>query len=113
MIEQLLDGGQFFFVRFEAVERRLVLSHNCNATSIIGSDNLKDTMMNVLKQLLRPIVSIVRFVMCTLGDAARPIASSDDPYSAEDVVGTATNIGVLNYRTERLDNGTDPYGWYN
>ena len=52
------------------------------------------------------------FVGVLLEATARPAPDSDKSRFVESEFGHSLDFGVLNYRTERLDNGTDPYGWY-
>ena len=55
----------------------------------------------VIGACISSAVSAVRF----LGDSAETSAASNE-------LETAIRGGVLNYRTGKLDDGTDPYGWY-
>ena len=50
----------------------------------------------------------VRFLSRTVGFFA---ACARTTY-ADDVLNSSIRGGVLNYRTGKLDDGTDPYGWY-
>ena len=68
--------------------------------------------INVIKILLRLVMSIARFVLHVCVRAASTLAASDEPASADDPIRSAMCGGVLNYRTGRLDDGNDPYGWY-
>lgn len=40
------------------------------------------------------------------------LAASAQTTPAKDVVNSSISGGILNYRTGKLDDGTDPYGWY-
>lgn len=40
------------------------------------------------------------------------LASSAEDSDTQDVADIAPSGGVLNYRTGKLDDGTDPIGWY-
>jgi hypothetical protein len=40
------------------------------------------------------------------------ISMQDDSEIETDVSSDSFTGGVLNYRTGKLDDGTDPYGWY-
>ncbi|MDA9096005.1 hypothetical protein N9J88_06390 [Porticoccaceae bacterium] len=40
-------------------------------------------------------------------EASSNVSSEDNNSSSDDLTG-----GVLNYRTGKLDDGTDPNGWY-
>ena len=58
-----------------------------------------------LKALL---VLLARILASALGFVASAVAiSQENDERFENLRG-----GVLNYRTEKLDDGTDPFGWY-
>ena len=42
----------------------------------------------------------------------RRAADPDESHCVDSKFECSLDIGVLNYRTERFDNGTDAYGWY-
>ena len=44
--------------------------------------------------------------------ALRALAGTAQATPADDELNSSIRGGVLNYRTEKLDDGTDPYGWY-
>ena len=44
--------------------------------------------------------------------AVRIFALSARTPKPEDEISSSILGGVLNYRTRKLDDGTDPYGWY-
>ena len=50
----------------------------------------------------------LRLVMRAVG----LLAASAQTTPANDKVNSSIRGGVLNYRTGKLDDGTDPYGWY-
>ena len=55
----------------------------------------------------------VGLVFALLGTLREIIASADTTDEEEsDISAGAYRGGTLNYRTGRLDDGTDPYGWY-
>jgi hypothetical protein len=58
--------------------------------------------------MLRVASSAAVFVAGFLACAAQNEDSADD----EDLPDGGFSGGVLNYRTGKLDDGTDPYGWY-
>jgi hypothetical protein len=58
--------------------------------------------------MLRVAGSAVALVAGFLALAVRSQDSSDD----EDLSNGGFSGGILNYRTGKLDDGTDPYGWY-
>lgn len=53
-------------------------------------------------------VALVRLV----GYSIRVLAGSAQATPTDDKLNSSIVGGVLNYRTGKLDDGTDPYGWY-
>jgi len=47
-----------------------------------------------------------------VGRALRLLAANAQTTPADDELNSSIRGGVLNYRTGKLDDGTDPYGWY-
>jgi hypothetical protein len=47
-----------------------------------------------------------------IGHSIRLLAGSAQPTPADDELNSSIRGGVLNYRTGKLDDGTDPVGWY-
>ncbi len=68
------------------------------STLLIQLGLLGMAIFGVLMRLITDVIS-------TLATSARTL----DPDEASDV---APSGGVLNYRTGKLDDGTDPVGWY-
>ncbi len=60
-------------------------------------------------QLLLVIVSILGTFVTSLVALLTASAKTSDAREASDI---APSGGVLNYRTGKLDEGTDPVGWY-
>jgi hypothetical protein len=54
----------------------------------------------------------MRFVARFLGHVVASLAASAQTSPAYDELNSSIRGGVLNYRTGKLDDGTDPYGWY-
>ncbi|MEW8660779.1 MAG: hypothetical protein AB2603_20905 [Candidatus Thiodiazotropha endolucinida] len=54
------------------------------------------------------VVTMVRFLARLVGLLAEGTKVPD----TNDATNHAVRGGVLNYRTGKLDDGTDPYGWY-
>ncbi len=52
--------------------------------------------------------ALTRFVASLVG----LLAESTKVPDTNDATNHAVRGGVLNYRTGKLDDGTDPYGWY-
>ena len=53
-----------------------------------------------------------RITVRILAGMMRFLASSARTTPAGDVHNSSIRGGVLNYRTGKLDDGTDPHGWY-
>lgn len=47
-----------------------------------------------------------------VGNIAGFLAANAQTASAKDELDSSIRGGALNYRTGKLDDGTDPYGWY-
>ena len=54
----------------------------------------------------------VRAVLSFLGHAVGLLAATAQTSRANDELNSSIRGGVLNYRTGKLDDGTDPVGWY-
>jgi hypothetical protein len=54
------------------------------------------------------IVALARFMASLVG----LLAESIEVPAPNDATNHAVRGGVLNYRTGKLDDGIDPYGWY-
>ena len=50
--------------------------------------------------------------VCAVGSAVRFLASAAEPTSADDELSSSVRGGLLNYRTGKFDDGTDPAGIY-
>lgn len=72
----------------------------------------KDRTMKFIRGFLHILISTLRFVLRASVGAAGAFAEPEEPDSEDDALDSAMRGGVLNYRTARLDDGTDPYGWY-
>jgi hypothetical protein len=53
-----------------------------------------------------------RAVLSFLGHAVGLLAATAQTSRANDELNSSIRGGVLNYRTGKLDDGTDPVGWY-
>lgn len=60
------------------------------------------------KQAYRILCVVFRF----LGRLVSFLADSAKTSPMNDELSSSICGGVLNYRTGKLDDGTDPYGWY-
>jgi hypothetical protein len=61
---------------------------------------------------LRLFWSAARIAVRFLARITCFLAASARTTPASDVLNSSIRGGVLNYRTGKLDDGTDPYGWY-
>jgi len=55
---------------------------------------------------------IGRLVLTFIGWSIHLLAAGAKTEAADDEASCAIRGCVLNYRTGKLDDGTDPYGWY-
>ena len=55
---------------------------------------------------------VLRSVTTFLYRAVGLLAVGPQTSPANDELSSSIRGGVLNYRTGKLDDGTDPYGWY-
>jgi hypothetical protein len=66
--------------------------------------------------LSRSTYSVITAVALLLGELVRSVASflasCTKTSNENDASNNAAGGGVLNYRTGRVDDGTDPVGWY-
>lgn len=54
------------------------------------------------------VVAVIKTVWRFIGDVAKSTELQEDGRRLHD----SDLVGEYNYRTGRLDAGTDPYGWY-
>ena len=54
----------------------------------------------------------IKFVFVLIAAFRDLIADADSQTKNDDTLDSSIRGGVLNYRTGKLDDGTDPYGWY-
>ena len=69
-------------------------------------------MKNFFKILAVTLLMVVKGAVGFFAGAIGLLASSARTTQADDELSSAIRGGVLNYRTGKLDDGTDPYGWY-
>lgn len=72
----------------------------------IGSNAYFKAISQVCKVFTRALGTLATALLGLLASSAK---TSD----TNEATGNAARGGVLNYRTDKLDDGTDPYGWYN
>jgi len=70
--------------------------------------NFPTTTSNLVTSLIKAIRLLLRFLSGALGLLASSAKTSD----TDDATNQAARGGVLNYRTGKLDDGTDAAGWY-
>ncbi len=70
--------------------------------------NFSTTTSNLVTSLIKAIRLLLRFLSGALGLLASSAKTSD----TDDATNQAARGGVLNYRTGKLDDGTDAAGWY-
>ncbi len=61
---------------------------------------------------MRTLYRMVGVGLRLIGSIAGFLAASAQTAPAKDELNSSIRGGVLNYRTGKLDDGTDPYGWY-
>jgi len=66
----------------------------------------------VLKTASSVVVATIGASLSLLLSGVRLLASSAVTTPAQDEQNCSVRGGVLNYRTGKLDDGTDPVGWY-
>ena len=72
-----------------------------------------NTALRIGQLLLKVGGVAVGLVFALLGTLREVFAAADTTEEEEnDVSAGAYRGGTLNYRTDKLDDGTDPYGWY-
>ncbi len=64
--------------------------------------------VRILRAIWSMAVALARFMAGLVGLLAESAKVPD----TNDATNHAVRGGVLNYRTRKLDDGTDPYGWY-
>ena len=70
--------------------------------------NFSTTTSNLITSLIKAIRLLLRFLSGALGLLASSAKTSD----TDEATNQAARGGVLNYRTGKLDDGTDAAGWY-
>lgn len=76
----------------------------------LGSQESK--VNNFFKHLVKTLLAAIRFVMVFLSEAVRLLASSTQTKPADDELNNSFRGGVMNHRTGKFDDGSDPAGWY-
>ena len=69
-------------------------------------------MNNFFKHLVKTLLAAIRFVMVFLSEAVGLLASSARTRPANDELNNSFRGGVMNHRTGKFDDGSDPAGWY-
>lgn len=69
---------------------------------------ISNNFRRILRASWTLLIAMVRFLARLVGLLAEGTKVPD----TNDATNHAVRGGVLNYRTGKLDDGTDPYGWY-
>lgn len=69
-------------------------------------------MNNFFNHLVKTLLAVIRFMMAFFSEAVRLIASSVRTKPADDELNNSFRGGVMNHRTGKFDDGSDPAGWY-
>ena len=69
-------------------------------------------MNNFFKHLVKALLAAIRFVLGFFVDTVRLLASSTKTTPADDELSSSFRGGVMNHRTGKFDDGSDPAGWY-
>lgn len=67
---------------------------------------------NITSKLVASLFKAIRILLRFLSRALGLLAEGTKVPDTNDATNHAVRGGVLNYRTGKLDDGTDPYGWY-
>ena len=70
------------------------------------------TVKHFLRRVARTFYLSVRLGLRLIGSTVGHLAAAALTTPADDDRNSTLRGGVLNYRTGKLDDGTDPYGWY-
>lgn len=65
-----------------------------------------------MRTAFRALASVARGSLRLVAGAVGVLASNARTEPANDELSHSVRGGVLNYRTGKLDDGTDPVGWY-
>lgn len=69
-------------------------------------------MSSSIKNLARVFFESIRLLLRFLARAVGFLAGSAQADREDDEASEPAQGGILNYRTGKLDDGTDPVGWY-
>ena len=67
---------------------------------------------NIASKLGSSLFKAIRILLRFLSEALGLLAEGTKVPDTNDATNHAVRGGVMNYRTGKLDDGTDPYGWY-
>ncbi len=70
------------------------------------------TPLRFLRIALRALTEVVRIGLRLIARIVGVLAANAQTEPANDELSSSIRGGVLNYRTGKLDDGTDPVGWY-
>jgi hypothetical protein len=69
-------------------------------------------MNNFFKRLIRVLLAAARLSFRFLAGAVGLLTSSARTTPADDELSSSIRGGVMNHRTGKFDDGSDPAGWY-
>ena len=81
-------------------------------SAALRSGSQESKVNNFFKHLVKALLAAIRFVMVFLSEAVRLLASSTQTKPADDELNNSFRGGVMNHRTGKFDDGSDPAGWY-
>lgn len=81
-------------------------------SAALRSGSQESKVNNFFKHLVKTLLAAIRFVMVFLSEAVRLLASSTQTKPADDELNNSFRGGVMNHRTGKFDDGSDPAGWY-
>lgn len=69
-------------------------------------------MDNFLKRIGRILLVGIRLLLRFISGAVRLLATSAQTKPADDELNNSIRGGIMNHRTGKFDDGSDPAGWY-
>ena len=81
-------------------------------SAALRSGSQESKVNNFFKHLVKALLAAIRFVLVFLSEAVRLLASSTQTKPADDELNNSLRGGVMNHRTGKFDDGSDPAGWY-
>lgn len=72
----------------------------------------RNSSKRIVGLVIRTSFQLARAALCFVRSGALLLVAGAKTKSAEDELDSSIRGGILNYRTGKLDDGTDPTGWY-